>query len=112
MAGHAGSLAARRSVLDPMKEKRLRVVVTGWVQGVGYRMSCQHEAWRLGVSGWVRNRWDGSVEALLVGPADAVDAMVQWCRRGPEGADVEGVEATEEPAGPPVRGFSVRSTNG
>ena len=94
-----------------MKEKRLRVVITGWVQGVGFRASCQYEALRLGVCGWARNRWDGDVEALFVGPAEAVDAMVLWCRHGPSGAHVTGVEVTEEQAGPTVAGFHIRYSN-
>jgi acylphosphatase len=56
----------------------------------------------------VRNRWDGSVEALFEGPAEAVDAMVRWCHHGPPAADVTYVEIDDAPPGPPERGFRVR----
>ena len=79
---------------------RRHVVVHGFVQGVGYRWSMAHEARRLGVHGWVRNRSDGAVEAAIEGAHDAVDSLVAWCRSGPAGADVSRVEITaEEPEG-------------
>ena len=65
-----------------------RLEITGRVQGVGFRYSMQHEAARHGVRGWVRNRRDGSVEALLHGEDAAVDALVAWARQGPAGARV------------------------
>ncbi len=68
-----------------------RLIVTGAVQGVYYRHSMRLEAERLGVSGWVRNRRDGSVEALIEGGAEAVAAIIAWARRGPPGARVEHV---------------------
>jgi acylphosphatase len=76
---------------------RRRVRVWGAVQGVFFRASCRDEAASRGVAGWVRNRPDGSVEAVFEGEADAVEAMTVWCRRGPGGARVEGVEAADEP---------------
>ena len=94
-----------------MSEKRVQVVISGRVQGVGFRASCQREAERLNVTGWVRNRWDGNVEALFEGPAGAVDAMLRWCRQGPLGAWVEDVQVTEAPSGPPNSGFHVRSSS-
>ena len=86
---------------------RRRVLVSGRVQGVWFRDSCQREARRLGVAGWVRNLRDGRVEAVFEGPADEVLAMVNWCGTGPPHAEVAGVDLTEEdPAG--EAGFSVR----
>jgi acylphosphatase len=73
-----------------------RVTVRGRVQGVGYRAFVEHQAMALGLEGWVRNRRDGSVEALFAGPEDVVSAMVALCRRGPSYARVEALE--EEPA--------------
>ena len=78
------------------------VVVRGRVQGVGFRMWTEDEARRRGLAGWVRNRRDGTVEAVFAGPGEAVDAMIEACRRGPPGARVdaldqrpEGIEALE-----------------
>jgi len=75
--------------------KHLRI--SGRVQGVGFRYSMSEEAERLGVTGWVRNRRDGTVEAVLDGATDAVDAVLAWARRGPRGASVTGVEVAEIP---------------
>lgn len=75
---------------------RRRVVVQGQVQGVFFRDSTRDEAEREGVAGWVRNRDDGSVEAVFEGDEQAVERLVDWCRSGPSSADVENVEATEE----------------
>ncbi|MBV8407073.1 MAG: acylphosphatase [Alphaproteobacteria bacterium] len=69
-----------------------RLVVTGRVQGVGYRDWVMERAERLGLSGWVRNRIDGSVEAVIVGEDDAVGRMVEACRRGPPAARVDAVD--------------------
>jgi acylphosphatase len=78
----------------------VRVVVTGRVQGVFYRVRCAERARVAGLAGWVRNRPDGRVEAVFEGASDAVEAMVSWCRRGPDLARVDAVEVTdEEPLG-------------
>jgi acylphosphatase len=77
---------------------RRRLVVSGRVQGVGFRYSTQGEAARLGLRGWVRNTDDGKVEIVAEGPPTAVDALEAWCRRGPAGARVASVVATEVPA--------------
>jgi acylphosphatase len=73
-----------------MISKRLRIV--GLVQGVFYRESMRQRATQLGVTGWVRNCADGSVEAVVQGDALAVDRLIEWARRGPESARVEKVE--------------------
>jgi len=86
---------------------RRRVVVHGNVQGVFFRASCQQEAVRHGVAGWVSNRPDGAVEAVFEGDEVAVEAMVAWCRQGPPRAQVSDVDARdEEPQG--LQGFDVR----
>jgi len=71
------------------------LVISGRVQGVGFRYSMAEEAERLGVTGWVRNRRDGTVEALIDGSADALDAILAWARRGPPAARVSDVEISE-----------------
>ena len=79
---------------------RRRVVVRGNVQGVFFRDSCRRAAESRGVAGWVTNRPDGAVEAVFEGEDDAVSTMVDWCSRGPRGADVDSVdETTEGPEG-------------
>ncbi|NEE04076.1 acylphosphatase [Phytoactinopolyspora halotolerans] len=82
-------------------------MVHGAVQGVFFRDNCRREAHRNGVNGWVRNRPDGAVEAVFEGTVDSVDTMISWARHGPPAAQVQRVEAHEEP----VEGlaeFSVR----
>lgn len=76
---------------DP-PQKKLRLVIHGHVQGVFFRNSMRREAQKLGVSGWVKNRSDGLVEAVVHGSPAAVDAIVRWAQRGPEFAYVERVE--------------------
>ena len=70
---------------------RVRVVVSGLVQGVWFRDSCREQARAHHVGGWVRNRSDGLVEAEFEGPAAAVDRLVAWCRVGPRHANVDTV---------------------
>jgi acylphosphatase len=79
---------------------RYRVIVSGRVQGVWFRESCRHEAEARGVSGWVRNRNDGRVEAVFEGAERDVAEMVAWCRVGPRAAVVTAVDVTEEPVDP------------
>ena len=76
-----------------MRSARLRI--TGRVQGVGYRAWALQVASRLGLRGWVRNRTDGSVEALVIGEDDAVARMVEACREGPFGARVSDVAISD-----------------
>jgi len=91
-----------------MNEKRVRVIVRGDVQGVGFRANCQLEADAAAVRGWVRNKWDGSVEALFEGPEEGVDRLIRWCHRGPRMADVESVEQLDAPEPAPPAPFRVR----
>jgi acylphosphatase len=76
-------------------DRIVHVVVRGRVQGVGYRAWVHRVAGRHGLAGWVRNRRDGTVEAVFAGSADVVEAMVAACRRGPSSAGVEAVEVEE-----------------
>jgi acylphosphatase len=86
---------------------RRRVTVHGRVQGVFFRDSVRERAQAHGVSGWVANRSDGTVEAVFEGAADAVDRLVRFCETGPGSADVSRVEVVEEaPEG--LGGFAVR----
>jgi acylphosphatase len=70
------------------------VIVRGVVQGVGYRAWTEHEARRRDLAGWVRNRRDGTVEAVFFGPEQVVAGMVQACHHGPRISRVDAVEAT------------------
>lgn len=91
----------------PGERVRRRVVVHGRVQGVFFRDTTRREALAAGVSGWAANRADGTVEAVLEGPPDAVERVVAFLHRGPSRAAVERVElADEEPEG--LAGFEVR----
>ena len=85
-----------------------RLSIAGLVQGVWYRESMRREAERLGITGWVRNRADGSVEAVVQGSVDAVDAIQRWAGKGPDQARVERVDAT--PAEGEFAAFEKRPT--
>jgi acylphosphatase len=83
------------------------VIVSGRVQGVFFRDTARRRAESAGVAGWVRNREDGAVEAVFEGEPEAVEELVEFCRRGPSRAEVASVEVTEEePEG--LEGFQVR----
>jgi acylphosphatase len=83
------------------------VIVHGYVQGVGFRVSVARVARTRGVAGWVRNRADGSVEAVLEGEPEAVESVLRFCREGPRGADVQEIETfTEQPE--ELRAFEIR----
>jgi acylphosphatase len=88
--------------------KAIRAIVSGRVQGVGYRYRTLEEAGRLSLSGWVRNLPSGQVEVLAQGPAVVVDHLVTWLEDGPRWASVSGVEV--EPADPEggLEAFEVR----
>jgi len=96
-----------------MTESRtIHVLIHGRVQGVSFRAWTQHLAELHGLRGWVRNRQDGSVEAVFSGPADLVAVMLKACRQGPAGALVESVETidgADADPGPPER-FEIRRT--
>ena len=85
------------------------LLVFGRVQGVSFRYYTREEAQRLGVSGWVRNRRDGSVEATAHGPAEAVEALIEWARHGPAHASVSQVQVSDAESGV-YEGFEIRAT--
>ena len=87
-----------------------QIRVSGRVQGVGYRVSLQDEARKLGISGWVRNRSDGTVEAVLQGSPESVDALIAWARRGPPGSRVTEVKESAAPDEPHHARFELRPT--
>ena len=89
-----------------------RVLVDGAVQGVGYREFTRRAALSLGVSGWVRNRSDGTVEAVVRGPPAAVEALIAEMRQGPRFANVNSVSVTEldETPGDDDGAFVIRAT--
>ena len=79
-----------------MEKARARVIVEGRVQGVFFRHHTQATAFGLGVRGWVKNRRDGSVEAVFEGDREKVDQIIQWCHRGPSEARVKNVSVVWE----------------
>ena len=92
-----------------MSRAILQVMVRGRVQGVGYRAWVEYQATASSLEGWVRNRRDGSVEALVSGPIAAVDDLIEACRHGPSAARVMDIEITPE-EGAVTGGFEQRST--
>ena len=85
-----------------------RVLVSGRVQGVGFRYFVAGEARALGLAGFVRNLRDGRVEAEVCGPADKVEALIAACRRGPPGSRVDGVEIAAASAAVLLEPFEIR----
>jgi acylphosphatase len=85
-----------------------RIIIRGRVQGVGFRFAFIDAASEIGVIGWVRNRFDGSVEALVQGEPPATERVIDWCRRGPPGARVTDVEINEVPVDVSLTGFAQR----
>ena len=75
-----------------MDKTRVRVLISGIVQGVFFRYEIRMRTQSLGLTGWVMNRPDGKVEAVFEGPYDAVESMVRWCHKGPGGAKVDTVD--------------------
>lgn len=90
-----------------MTEARARITIRGRVQGVFFRVETRERARSLGLTGWVRNVPDGSVEAVFEGDREKIESMLAWCRRGPDLAEVDDVDvAWEEPSG--EEGFGAR----
>ena len=87
---------------------RVHLIIKGRVQGVYFRASTVQQARQLGLTGWVMNRHDGSVEVLAEGPSDTVEELVTWCGQGPPGARVEGIELQRQDFRGEFGGFRVR----
>ncbi|HPA15818.1 MAG TPA: acylphosphatase [Desulfobacterales bacterium] len=87
---------------------RARVVVTGRVQGVFFRMETKRTADRWGVAGWVKNRRDGAVEAVFEGEKKNVLAIVEWCKTGPPHSKVEDIDIKWEDATEGLEGFYIK----
>lgn len=88
--------------------RRVRLLVSGRVQGVGYRASAQQQALSLGLVGWVRNKADGGVEILAEGPSMSISAFIDWCGRGPRWASVDRVQVLDETPAENLSGFFVK----
>ena len=86
---------------------RAHVVVSGSVQGVFFRAHMREKADELGVTGWVKNRWDGKVEAVCEGPKDSVDKLISWCHKGPPYAVVGSVDIEWEKYSGEFGSFSI-----
>jgi acylphosphatase len=94
---------------DPLSQKaRVRLLIKGRVQGVGFRFSTVDEARRLGVTGWVRNTYEGDVEAVAEGLRDRLQQLVTWCHAGPLGALVTHVEEQWLPFAGEFDAFRIR----
>lgn len=89
---------------------RRHVFISGKVQGVYFRVYTRDEAARLGLTGWVRNRRDGRVEAVFEGEESAVEEILTWCRKGPPASRVDKVEVVEEPYTGEYKDFTIAPT--
>jgi acylphosphatase len=91
-----------------MRQARVRCIVHGWVQGVGFRAATWRQARSLGLAGWVCNRDDGTVEILAEGEPTCVQQLVDWCHYGPPGARVTRVEVYWEELTGGLKPFDIR----
>jgi acylphosphatase len=92
------------------KVEARRLVITGLVQGVGFRFHMVNAALRLNITGWVRNRHNSSVEAVIMGSPESIAGMIDWARQGPPAAHVEQVFVEEIETVLTLQGFSQRVT--
>jgi acylphosphatase len=92
---------------DIMDNVRAHLIIEGRVQGVWFRDSTRQEATRLGLSGWVKNRFDGSVEVVAEGPREKVETLVAWCHHGPRAARVMNVHQLKEAFTGEFDGFQI-----
>jgi len=93
---------------SPGKKSRAHLQIRGRVQGVYYRASMAREAQNLGLTGWVTNCDDGSVEAVAEGARSAIESLIDWCRQGPPGARVDKVEVSWQASERGFFGFIIR----
>ncbi len=91
-----------------MGKLRAHVLIKGRVQGVFFRAETGSQAYGLGVVGWVKNRWDGRVEAVLEGEEKDIQKMINWCYKGPPAAIIEDVEVKWEDYRGEFTSFSIR----
>lgn len=91
-----------------MAERRVRLRIHGLVQGVNFRYLARQRARALGLRGWVRNRPEGTVEAVAVGPADGVDQFISWARQGPSSARVDRLDLEDDDCDEQLAGFQIR----
>jgi len=89
--------------------RRVRLIVSGRVQGVGFRYAAVREGRRLGLAGWARNTPDGNVEIVAEGPPVALQTFVAWCHQGPPSARVTAVRERGEADDEPLAAFAIRS---
>ena len=84
------------------------LLITGFVQGVGYRQFVKRQARRLDLTGWVRNLPDGSVEAIVSGPKEKIEELIKHCRKGPFLSEVHNVTISWDETGEEFEGFTIR----
>jgi acylphosphatase len=100
-------VALEGSMSEQLKSSRAHVTITGRVQGVSFRWYTQRTAQELGLTGWVRNLWDGRVEAIFEGEEKAVKDAVAWCYHGPPSAQVDDIEIKYESPSGEFKGFRI-----
>ena len=88
--------------------KRIRVIILGKVHGVSFRASAKEKADSLGVSGWIKNNQDGTVEAIFEGEEKKIEEILRWCREGPDLAKVKNVKVSEESYKGEFKDFKVK----
>ncbi len=88
--------------------QQVHLIISGRVQGVFYRASCQDVAVKYGLNGWVKNLPDGKVEVLVQGEKDKIEKLIEWCKKGPPNADVSGVEVQWEEVTEVFNGFGIK----
>ena len=91
-----------------MKKRKVHIIVSGRVQGVGFRYSTHNKAKELNINGWVKNTFDGKVEAMLEGDENNIREMLSWCSKGPSMAFVSNIEILEQPYIEEYKEFTIK----